>query len=108
MRQEIVAEDERICAQGLIAEEEPDVKDNVRQVTDSESESPWAGCLTPTRRPTYHAESAVKERRPQRGSAASHSVDKGSDSDDDDDAEGASSGHVSSGSDDMTAPCLRQ
>ena len=100
-------------------EEEPEtativVKEGVRQETDAEDENvaseegekldAWAGCVTPTRNTSrlYHAQSGAKDKRPQKGSAASHSDDKGSDSDDD--AEGVSSGHVSSGSDDMS-PC---
>ena len=58
MRQQIVAADDR----RLNAEEEPDVKENVRQVTDSENESPWTGCRAPTRRPTDHAQTIEKDR----------------------------------------------
>jgi len=102
-------------------EEEPEtatvvVKESVRQETDGEDEKDeseegeeldaWAGCVTPTEntRRRYHAQSAVKGKRPRKGSAASHSGDKGFDSDDDafDVASGYISGSSSSG---YISPC---
>ena len=80
----------------------------MRQETDGEDENDeseegeeldaWAGCVTPTKNTSrlYHAQSGVKDKRPQKGSAASHSDDKGFGSDDD--ACDMTSGYISSGS----------
>ena len=117
-RQKIVAEDERRCAKRTMTVEQcenldADAEDHDCRCEsedaapasagagpivspDTEEESDESGYATPTRRPSHHAESAVKERRPQRGSSASHSDVKSCGSDDD--AQGVSSGYVSSGS----------